>query len=370
MTESLRRGLLDALKICLMGACLLLVPAHPGEAETLATEALTCPSCDDFNACTIDSCDTTNGTCRHDPRSCDDHNPCTADSCDPRPEPYGGCRRAFLPTGSTCDDGNACSSNDACDGAGTCVGVAQAAGSACDDGNPCTGSDACSDAGLCGGTPLAPGTECDDHDACTSGERCALVSGAVVCQGNVKNCDDGALCTEDRCDPITGQCVNAPVACDDGNSCTLDACDPATGACTHGNTTGSCEDGNFCSVNDYCSGGNCLSGGPRDCGQPQCGSYFCRPDLQICQFNDSSGPSCPAAPQCNYYVCVNGSCQLNQQPSRYPCSDGNPCTVEYCVRGDCQLQLFRSGQSCDDGSLCTLNDVCNGFNCTGTPKCD
>src|SRR5437667_9972122 len=71
-------------------------------AEGTVVPALTCPSCDDYNACTVDSCDTTTGTCRHDPLSCDDGNACTKDSCDAFPDPSGGCRHPYLSAGTAC----------------------------------------------------------------------------------------------------------------------------------------------------------------------------------------------------------------------------------------------------------------------------
>ncbi|HOH29712.1 MAG TPA: hypothetical protein PLC40_08570, partial [Candidatus Hydrogenedentes bacterium] len=44
-----------------------------------------------------------------------------------------------------------------------------------------------------------------------------------------KNCDDSNACTEDSCDPLTGDCAHTAINCDDGNPCTTDSCDPATG---------------------------------------------------------------------------------------------------------------------------------------------
>ncbi|UCE60879.1 MAG: hypothetical protein JSU63_03840, partial [Phycisphaerales bacterium] len=47
-------------------------------------------------------------------------------------------------------------------------------------------------------------------------------------------CDDNDACTEDTCDPLTGECVYTPfVTCDDGDVCTEDTCDPLTGECVY-----------------------------------------------------------------------------------------------------------------------------------------
>src|SRR5437867_4095764 len=89
-------------------------------ASTLAPTAstrepqpeVTCPSCDDHSVCTIDSCDSTTGFCRHDPVVCDDANPCTDDSCNAT----SGCRFVARPVGTACDDANPCSAGDICTG--------------------------------------------------------------------------------------------------------------------------------------------------------------------------------------------------------------------------------------------------------------
>src|SRR5437867_4907744 len=105
-------------------AALLLLVARPTGASTVKALApaqlLECPSCEDFNWCTVESCDTTTGTCRHDPRDCDDQNPCTRDSCVQAAISF--CAHAPLTAGTTCDDGIACTQNDACDASAQCVG--------------------------------------------------------------------------------------------------------------------------------------------------------------------------------------------------------------------------------------------------------
>src|SRR2546427_12043564 len=86
--------------------------------------AADCPSCFDYNPCTVDSCDTATGTCRHDPLNCDDGNPCTIDSCIIGANFHAICVHAPTPAGSSCDDGNGCTLSDDCDTAGQCDGAA------------------------------------------------------------------------------------------------------------------------------------------------------------------------------------------------------------------------------------------------------
>src|SRR2546427_328802 len=171
---------------------LILMAASGGRGiaapEASVAPALDCPSCDDFNPCTVDSCDVANGTCRHDPLNCDDGNSCTVDSCsfDPsHPGSGGGCVHETQPAGTACDDGLVCTIDDICSDTGACVGAIQPAGTACDDGNSCTGSGACDDAGQCvAGEVSAPGAPCDDGSLCTLDDSCVSTeSGAVRCVG-------------------------------------------------------------------------------------------------------------------------------------------------------------------------------------------
>jgi hypothetical protein len=82
------------------------------------TPVVACADCNDNNACTLDSCDTTRGVCGHDLLNCDDGNPCTLDSCDATT----GCLSAPVPDGTACDDGDACTT-DQCDPMSGCMHV-------------------------------------------------------------------------------------------------------------------------------------------------------------------------------------------------------------------------------------------------------
>src|SRR5256885_1029046 len=151
--SNLRRVLLPI--VAIWPLILMATSGGPGVAARDAgpVPALDCPPCDDFNPCTVDSCDVANGTCRHDPLNCDDGNSCTVDS------------------GSI---------------------VCQGDSTLCDDGDPCT-QDTCDPAtGLCGAAPI----DCDDGNACTT-DACDPATGACVRSNNPGPCSDGNLCTED-----------------------------------------------------------------------------------------------------------------------------------------------------------------------------
>lgn len=369
------------------GAATLVRAASP-------SPAVACPSCDDYNFCTTDSCDATTGTCRHDALNCDDGNPCTIDSCEPTNNTYpiGGCRHAFVAANGICDDGNSCTLGDACDGSGHCIGETQQPGSVCDDRNACTTGDACDDGGSCRGVAAPLGSSCDDGNLCTSGDLCAPgFDRGIDCQGVPRNCGDDNACTTDACDPSTGQCLNPAVNCNDGNACTTDSCDPATGSCQRASASGACDDGNFCTTNDSCSGGNCLGGAPNPCSdgisctQDRCiqEAPFCRhsPDASLCGSIDSEclfyvcdqfrgcqiqsriGTLCHAGSLCQVGRCTSFGCQIEINL----CNDGNPCTSDTCVDpaiGTCGHANL-NGAACNDGNACTTGDVCLNGACQG-----
>jgi len=344
------------------------LPAPAGRAS--AEVALACPSsCNDFDGCTDDSCDTTTGTCRHVPHSCDDGNACTVDSCVRRAQPKGfaSCVNSPVVDHTACEDGSSCTVRDECS-AGVCTpGPALEANASCDDGNPCTDHDTCDTGHHCAGVPLGSGAACDDANACTSDDRCVEEDGAVRCSGAVRDCTDGDLCTQDVCDPATGVCAHPPVDCQDGNSCTTDACDPGTGLCRRDNVPGSCDDANGCTSGDACVGGNC-AGQPITChANGACDRTFCDSFDDVCKhFDDQS--LCPPPGQCSGPVCTHGVCQYTGW-SGTPCSLGErSCSIGLCVRGECTPD---GTFPCNDNNPCT-DDTCgpSNFICNPTPKPD
>ena len=377
-TETICRRSLRATLILVSLVVLVFIPSGLLPApKAKTTPTLECPSCDDFNLCTVDSCDTATGTCRHEPLNCDDGNSCTTDACDNDPDTARqGCFHVTLPDGTGCDDGNSCTQADVCN-AGLCSGAALVAGSSCDDGNACTTSDACTDTGSCVGSPMLPGTPCDDSNQCTADDACvALTSGGVACQGVARDCGDGNACTEDSCDPATGACANRPVTCDDGNACTVDSCDPATGACVRTFATGPCEDGNHCTTGDTCAGGNCLGGPPPNCDDGlECTGDLCDPYTGCRHFLSSPPGNCDDGNVCTFDFCgPTGHCQHSGSSGTSCDTNGaSDCKIMQCERGDCVLALFvPAGSPCDDNNICTTGDVCADFGrCSGTPiNCD
>jgi hypothetical protein len=226
-----------------------------------------CPSCDDHDPCTTDSCE--EGACANVPLDCDDGDACTVDACEngacvsgPLCDDHDVCTADSCQEGSctnepiVCDNGDACSAHSCADGpcldgqvvcddedpcttdsceSGACVNVPVG----CDDNNACT-TDSC-EGGSCANVPLA----CDDNNPCTT-DGCE--SGG--CVNTTLDCNDNNACTADVCDPATGECVNddqVTPTCNDANACTTDSCDPGTGGCVHADlVTPTCDDNNAC----------------------------------------------------------------------------------------------------------------------------
>jgi hypothetical protein len=135
---------------------------------------------------------------------CNDFNACTTDSCD-----SGICSNTGI--AHTCNDGNPCT-EDFCDWFFGCLGNPVMDGTPCSDGDACNGFETCQ-AGVCTEGSML---DCDDDNECTD-DYCDTFSG---CMNVAVACDDGLECTLDSCDPLLG-CQNI---------LTTDCCTPISGA--------------------------------------------------------------------------------------------------------------------------------------------
>ncbi len=194
-----------------------------------------------------------------------------------------------------------------------------------------------------GGDGLKSGAECIDNGQCQSGicslgvccdractnapcEACSAARGAYSsgqCSWSSAACDDGDLCTEgDRCDQ--GVCrAGWSKQCARGDVCNeASACDPATGACVAGAPKPigtACDDGNACTLNDYCLQGDCVGEG----------TVYCPPPGE-CQLTRGNG--------CN---AVTGECMYVDKPDGTACgAAGGKAT---CQRGVCEKPSAASG---------------------------
>ena len=337
--------------------------------------------CDDADACTEnDFC--SNGVCvPGDALDCNDDDVCTDDSCDP----LTGCAHTF--NTNPCDDGDACTENDFCSN-GVCF-----PGSAldCNDDNVCT-DDSCDS--LSGCQHIYNSDPCDDADACTENDFC---SNGVCVPGDALDCNDDDVCTDDSCDPLTGCehtfntnpcddgdactendfCSNGvcvpgdALDCNDDNSCTDDSCDPQTG-CQYSNNTGTCNDGNPCTLNDVCSNGIC-AGTPVDCSSydGKCHTASCDPsgtngNCNIITPANDGDPCNDDNPCTENDVCSDGFCAGIE----FECPDPDPCNIAFCdpagTNGNCNTVVpAHEGEPCNDTDMCTVEDACHDGACVG-----
>ena len=203
--------------------------------------------CNDNIDCTQDFCSSGIG-CEFTPNDglCDDSNVCTAENCNSET----GC--VVVSVESSCDDADACTVGDSCV-EGLCeAGVALV----CDDENPCT-DDTCFPESGCVFV-ANDDNACSNEDACDGLEGC--VEGECI-PGDPLVCNDQVDCTVDSCDSQLGcQYLPDDESCDDANPCTDNICDDATGCQFMPNDELPCTDDDECTLNDTCSGGECLPG--------------------------------------------------------------------------------------------------------------
>ncbi|HEY2775229.1 MAG TPA: hypothetical protein VGK20_14370, partial [Candidatus Binatia bacterium] len=314
------------------------------------------------------------GACLGSPNTCDDNNDCTTDSCDTELQACSNVARS-----GSCDDGNFCTINDSCTD-GSCVGDANT----CDDSNPCT-ADSCNvELQVC--SNIATTGSCDDGNFCTVGDTC--VDGA--CRGAPNSCNDNNDCTTDSCDTelqacsnlattgscddgnfctvgdtcLDGACRGTPNTCDDNNDCTTDSCDGELQQCSHVAHGGSCDDGNFCTVGDTCSDGRCV-GAPNTCDDGNtCTNDSCDSEGQACAHTNNTN-SCDDGLFCDGAsdFCSGGVCTGNGNPCPGP--DGDSNCAESCNEElhDCSA-ADPNGSPCDDGLFCDGSDTCQEGSCS------
>lgn len=188
-------------------------------------------------------------------------NPCF--TCDPARS-----STSYVPaTGRACGSApTACSGQDTCDNFGNCAPNHSASGTFCGDPSTsaCNGRDTCDGNGNCASRVAANGAMCDDGQFCSVSDNCQ--AGFCV-GGGPRNCGAGQACIGNACQcqgcTIAGVCV-ASGARNPGNTCQV--CDPTRSTLGYSAaSTGACDDGQFCTVNDSCQAGTCVGGGARTC---------------------------------------------------------------------------------------------------------
>lgn len=380
------------------------------------------PGCDDGNPCTDNVCQPTNQcgieqkpNCCSSNANCNDGKPCTKDTCDQTTNtcvfspPTGPCCN----TGSDCDDGNPCTT-DACIGLKCRYGPNQSKPGCCindgmcDDKNPCTEQTCDLAQNICEYEPIGDplccvyNVDCEDNDPSTLnkclGGSCQFPPDPTYCTLDTQ-CNDGLVCTADKCDLAKNKCVASPLAgccvadiqCGDGDVCTLDVCDPVQHVCKHPPKPGCCKQDSHCNDNNACTADQCLNYSCRytdiagccttnsDCATTNpCIDNVCDVLTKVCvpagvngavqgccitnsECNDNNGCT---TDKCVQNICQNtyitGCCQ-----SALQCNDQDPCTVDYCIFGKCK-SVAKTGACCLQDSECVADSsACTTALCLG-----
>jgi hypothetical protein len=103
------------------------------------------------------------------------------------------------------------------------------------------------------------GKLCEDSNPCTINHRCEN----GICLKDSVICNDKNICTDEKCDSETGECVfafNIDPCETDGDPCTKDIC--SQGTCNHikMNDNDPCDDGDKCTEADFCLNSICMAG--------------------------------------------------------------------------------------------------------------
>ena len=315
--------------------------------------ALSNISCSDGNPCTInDTCE--NGICSGEPMECDDGNICTSGQCQ-----SGNC--VYDPD----NEGATCRTDDPCNLWACHLGQCEIVGEPhiCDDGDPCTlgvcdAEDPNADENGCVFV-FQDNIECDDGKFCTVGEYCDPETKSCT-GGTLKQCNDNNVCTRDTCVENIQSCQNIPISgtCDDGDPCTLeDRCDDGRCVRRPGSDLRNCDDGNQC-TSDSCDASN-----------PDADELGCVYNVEIMNGTDCNADDDDICTPDD--TCSDGVCTADEQ---IPCNDGNDCTDDTCVRNSGCVFSKRpldQDQSCDDGNPCTIEDECQNKVCRGVERtCD
>ena len=292
----------------------------------------------------IQTCQNNSYGCREwsSPVSCEDGNPCTTgDTC----------------SGDACQPGtpmNCTGWTDACN-TGTCVGGSCTGipkSGACNDNNPCTTNDTCQ-GGTCQGIQMTcPGDTC--NTGVCSGGFCTKQPKSGTC-----NADNDACTENDTCS--NGQCIPGPAkSCTylDG-PCIKGVC--SAGNCITQNLSGSCNDGNPCTIGDACSGGQCIGGAQMDCKSLDNACQTGKCQAGTCVGEAKPGSGCDDGIPCTADSCnpVNG---CTHTPQNALCNDGVVCTTDLCDLSQGCVHPPKDG-TCTDDNLCTVGDTCAGGVC-------
>jgi Cys-rich repeat protein len=284
----------------------------------------------------------------------------------------GACAAGQVCEAGVCKAGTVCRTNGDCAAGQTCVGGVCTAGTSCTADRDCATGQACVN-GVCQGGCVAKtctdlgyscGTQSDgcggnlSCGTCAAGQLCTdgVCTAGTVCRTN-GDCTAGQTCVNGVCQGscLPKTCVDLGYSCgaqDDGCGGTV-----SCGSCAAGMTcdAGTCTAGTKCRANGDCAAGQVCVGGLCQ------GGAGCTTDAE-CQV-DCGGSDC-VVDACQFWACVNGSCQAEALADGAACDDGKACTIgDHCLAGQCTPTSDTCGcgtnSDCAAGQTC-VNGVCQG----------
>jgi len=199
----------------------------------------------------------------------------------------------------------------------------------------------------------------------------------VVPDEDGTSCDDGNFCTvDDAC--VDGACEGGPQ-----NDCGMTpaeceevTCDEAGDTCSvaPANEGASCTSADLCQVNTVCQNGVCAGGTPKDClfaplPEPdECYTAVCNPSDGMCEAqvaNDGAACEDPNDLCTVGKTCDNGACVGGVPKDCSALTMG--CNVGVCDTGTgmCMSMAAGEGNPCDDLDACTTGEICTSGTCTG-----
>jgi len=307
-----------------------------------------------LNACTTDWCFLADNHCKFDNMSaeaggeCDDYNACTVDSCNP----------------------------DTPDGQDPCVHVFDQEKCPCaDPDDSCSVADECADTVECDGETVL--NNCT-IDLCVPFDNPGQEPEFSCCQWAEVSCEDNCVCTDLVCNPCSGKCEGEELDCDDEIPCTIDTCDCDAG-CQHtpkkctpkpcytsfcDNLTGECKDEEIPGPQKPCKKTMCdpvtgtYSWVARDCGSEEvppnpCTVDSCDPETDSCKHEPKNcdDNNCCTTDYCDPVsgLCVHDPMDCEEIPADY-------CTYDTCHPALCDCTHLP--KSFDDKDQCTL-DSCD-----------
>lgn len=214
---------------------------------------------------------------------------------------------------------------------------------------------------------------CDADGSCAEVPRVEVDGVEAACQTDP--CLEPGVCAEGQCSQ------ELPISCSDGDACTADACEAGVG-CVHQASEGTCDDGDPCSVGDFCGSSGCQGGQPLLCDDElECTVDSCQPGVGCVAQAEGGGciiDEVCVAPGQRKGIFGGDACLMCQPakaahtwtyaPGGYLCGTQGSCSgLDWEVQQVCGPG---TGQCVPDVALdCSGSDPCLAYSCDPNDGC-